>query len=290
MEGEKSYEQICAERLEIRNRYPRVEFPDPVLEPLWFGRRPNTLLVGKKAIFDNNSKEVFGICSDQYKVLHYEDVIGMVEGAVKEIKGFGKIEVCPSMLSGGGRMKLGLKFPEAQHLVRVKDAVVPKIEVFTSYDLAWKLRGRFGAFQLRCTNGCGTWKQFKQFARKHLQNLNILDLKETITEGLELFGFQVESWRKWANTQITGKMYDGIWDELPFSAKEREKIEALPQIGYNEGMNIPDALKKKTLTVWDFNSILTQYTTHEVKSELRRIDLEPEVARSMEILYDRSTN
>jgi hypothetical protein len=288
MEDVKSYEQLCAERLEIRDRYPKVAFPDPVLEPIWYGRRPDTLVDGKKAIVNQATKGVFAVCSDQYKVLHYEDVIGMVEGVVKEIKGYGKIDICPTMLADGGRMKLGLKFPECQHLVRKKDAVIPKIEVFTSYDLRYKLMGRFGAFQLRCTNGCGVWKQFKQFARKHLLNLQIEDLKDTITEGLEVFGFQIESWRKWAEAKINQITYDAIWEELPFSAKEREKIEALPQIG--ENMLIPDALKQKTLTVWDFSSILTQYTTHELKSELRRIDLEPEIARSMEILYDRSIN
>lgn len=280
-------QEIYAEREAVRGRFPGVAFPDPVLEPIWYGRRPNTLIDGKKAIVDNVSGKVFNTCSDQYRVIHYEDVVGMVEDVIKGVQGYGKIEVKPLILSDGGKMRIGLTFPEAQHLIRTKDSVVPKVEVFTSYDLSYRLMGKFGAFQLRCTNGMGTWKHFKQFARKHLQTLNLADLKDTILEGMDLFGIQVDYWKKWAETALDQATYDGLWEELPFSMKEKEKIEALPQIG--DRMLIPDALKQGLLTIWDFSSILTQFNTHEVKSELRKIDNEPEIARIMEKTYDRVT-
>lgn len=283
---EKDFMQLQEERAEIRERYPNVTFPTPVLEPVWFGRREKKLVPATKAIIDKNTGVVMNLCSDQYKVVHYEDVIRMVEETTSNLTQYGKIQLCPQILSNGGKMKLSMKFPEASDLIRV-DNIFPKIDVFTSYDLSYRLMGRFGAFVLRCTNGMGTWKNFRQFARKHLQTLNILDLEHTILEGLEIFGLQVDSWREWDQKVIDLQTYEGIWQMLPFSEKEKEKIEVLPEISSTNLTTIKDAMDRKALTVWGMNSILTQYLTHEVKSDIRRIELEPEIAKVMELTYEK---
>jgi hypothetical protein len=282
---EKTFEEISAERKQIRNRFSGIEFPDPVMETLWYGRRPTELVPEKKVIVDQNKKTIFAIASDKYKIVHYEDVLGMVDNIVSQIEGFGQINLCPDLLSEGGKMKVILKFPEAEHLIQTGNNIIPKIEVMTSYDLKWKLSGRFGAFQLRCKNGMGTWKMFHRFARRHLLNLNLDDLKNTITEGLTLFGFQIEEWRSWAQAKLSNEAYNTVWEELPFSAAEREKIELLPEIG--TGLMLKQALEQKSLTVWDMNSILTQFNTHEIGSDIRKINNEPEIARVMENLHSR---
>ncbi len=284
--AEKSYKQLHAERMEVRKRYPTITFPDPILEPVWFGRRDKTLIEGTKAIVDRSTGKTMNICSDQYKLVHYEDVIQMIEDVTSRITSFGKIALCPTMLSDGGKMKLTMKFPEAQHLISKKEAIVPKIDVFTSYDLSYKLMGKFGAFVLRCTNGMGTWQKFKQFARKHLQTLILSDFQFTITEGLDLFGLQVDEWKKWNTKVIDLEMYKGVWEMLPFSEKEKEKIEILPET--STALTIKDALPQKALTLWGLNSILTQYATHEIKSDIRKIDVEPMISRAMEITYGKA--
>jgi len=281
---EKPYQQLREERLEVRSRYPDVTFPNPVLEPVWFGRRNLKRMPETKAIVDQNTGRVMNICSDQYKLVHYEDVVRMIEEVTSRITGYGQIALCPQIYSDGGKMRMTMKFPDAQHLVRT-DQVVPKIDVFTSYDLSYKLMGKFGAFMLRCTNGMGVWKNFKRFARKHLQSLVIEDLNATLLEGLMLFGLQVEDWRKWNEAIIDLNTYNNVWELLPFSAAEKEKIEILPEISTNQKMQ--DALKQKELTVWGMNSILTQFVTHEIKSDLRKIEVEPLIAKTMELTYER---
>jgi len=276
---EKSYQQLQDERQEIRDRYPQVSFPDPVIEPIWWGRRHQNLVSGMKAIVDQKTGRVFNVCSEQYKIVHYEDVIYMAEEVVATLHGYGQIVLHPYLYADGGKMKLTLKFPEAQHLIN-RDAIVPKMDIFTSLDLSYKLLGKFGAFVLRCTNGMGVWKHFRQFARKHLLNLNLSDLKQTITEGLSIFGFQVDVWKKWTEQVIDLKEYNEIWQFLPFSGSEKERIEFLPEI--STGRTISESLKGKDLTLWSLNSILTQFVTHEVKSELRRNAIEPEIAQIME--------
>jgi hypothetical protein len=279
------------ERAEIRNRYSETYFPNPVKEPVWYGRREHTRIVEKNAIIDQNVRPdqekptVFGICSDHYKIVFYEDIVKMVEGVVGTIKDFGEIKINPYSYADGGRLRINLSFPEKKINIVKGDNIIPKIEIFSSYDLSTMLKGRFGAFQLKCTNGMGVWKTFKKFAKRHLQNLHLMELESSIIEGLDVFALQATMWKEWTTLKIPQKVYEEIWTDLPFSPAEKERIEALPEIGTK--LLLPDALKSNDLNVWSFNSVLTQFATHEVKSELRRIELEPVIARSMEKLYDR---
>lgn len=273
------------EKAEIRSHYPNVYFPNPVLQPIWYGKREHVRITDKRAILDQNSENqtVFGICSDQYKIVPYEDIIALVEQTVEGITGFGKIEVKPHTYLGGARLRVGLSFPEHTAKIKTVDSIIPKMDVFGSHDLSTKLTGKFGAWRIVCTNGMGVWKTFKQFAKRHLQNLFLADLATSITEGLEVWDVQIGLWKKWANTKIPVAMYDEIWADLPFSPNEREKIEALPEIGTK--FLLSEAKKSDDINLWNFNSVLTQFATHEVKSELRRIDLEPAIAKSMEMIY-----
>jgi hypothetical protein len=280
---EVDYGMLKKKRAEVRQRYPEVKFPDPVLDTLWVGKRNFTRVPDTKALVDQSTGNVMSIVSDRYKIVRYEDTISMVEDVTKEIDGYGAITLCPSVYAKGGKFKLTMKFPESQHIITSGDGIVPKIDVFNSYDLGYKLMGRFGAFRLRCTNGMGVWEQFKRFARRHLLNLFLEDLKLTILEGMSVFGMQVESWKKWADIEMTQPVYDAAWQMLPFTEPEKEKIEAVREIG--NALTLPDALKQKALTLWDMNNVLTQYTTHQVKSPIRRVNLEPAIAKSMESLY-----
>jgi len=279
-----TYELSPSERKEVRDRYPEVSFPDPTLEPVWFGRRDHRRIPEKRAIvdqaFEGNYPMVFGICSDQYKLVHYEDIVAMVEHTASNITGFGEIKVCPHTYADGGRMKITLKFPDMKSEIKKMDVIVPKIDVFTSYDLSTKLTGKFGAFQLKCTNGMGVWKTFKKFAKRHLQNLRLNELEENINQGLAIFGDQINTWKSWTEKRITKDFYEEIWEALPFSDAERSKIETLPEIGSER--KLLEVLPANTLDLWMLNSVLTQFATHEVKSELRRIELETSIAKAME--------
>jgi len=272
-----------SERAEVRERYPKVYFPDPVLEPVWFGRREHQRIDGKKAIVDQNSetRNVFGICSDAYKVVHYEDIIHMTEQSIGALTDYGTVQICPHTYLDGGRMKIGVKFPDMKSEIKKVDSIFPKVDIFTSYDLSKKLMGQFGAFQLKCTNGMGVWQHFKKFAKRHLQNLFLNELGTNISEGLSIFGEQVDTWKRWADLKIEKELYETLWEELPFSKAERQRIEALPEIGTQ--LLLSQAVASNDLNLWSLNSVLTQFATHEVKSELRRIDLEPAIARAMEM-------
>jgi len=282
---EENFEQPVERREEVRAQYPDVYFPRPMLEPLWYGRRPNHRVPETKALIDANNGHVFSIVSDQYKVVNYEDLVVMVSDITKGITDYGQIKLVPTTFKDGAKFKLQLQFPEAQKSIRKLDNIMPKIDVLSSIDLSRSLTGRFGAFRLICTNGMGVWEMFKAFARKHLVSLVLRDLQTTIQEGLMGFQNQVLEWRKWSNTMVPLEVYNDVWQHLPFSAHEKEKIEVLPEVSTK--LTLKSAMEQKALTVWDMNAALTQFSTHEIRSDVRKLDIEPDIARVMERMYKR---
>jgi hypothetical protein len=279
------------ERAEMRKKYPHVRFPNPIMEPLWFGRRPEGRVEGKWAIVDqdpadDHTRGVIAICSSDYKIVFYEDLIQMTEVVLDNFSGeYGKVDICPSIYSDGGRMNIRLKFPDMKEEIRKGDVIIPKIEIGTSLDLSTKLNGRFGLFQLRCSNGAGTWKTFSTFSRRHLQNLDITELADTVQSGLFTFEAQKKEWKQWAEFKIDLPVYEPLWADLPFSSTEKEKIETLSETGTQQ--TIKGLLEHKDLTLWSLNSIITQFVTHEIKSAVRKIDIEPLIAKVMETVFDR---
>src|SRR3972149_10370041 len=136
------------QRMEVRTRYATLEFPDPVLEPVWFRKRPEFRIDGKKAIVDQNTNTVVGICSDQYRVVHYEDIIKMVEDSVAKLPEFGTITVEPNIIADGGKMSIKALMGDTKYEIKKDDFVNPQITIRTSYDLGWKYISMFGAFRI----------------------------------------------------------------------------------------------------------------------------------------------
>ena len=268
------------QRKEVQERYPDLKFPDPVLEPIWWGKRPTTRIDGKKAIVDQSENNVFGICSDLYQIVPYEDIIKMVETTAKHLPEFGKIEITPQIIGAGEKMLIKAKFVDTEYEIKKGDVVNPQITIRTSYDLGWKLIAAFGAFRLVCSNGMTVGKIFSKFAKRHMVSLNPELLTKSIQEGMVNYSEQTGLWQKWANKKLTNDMYETLWEALPFSDGEKERIEQLPEVA--TGLIFGDPVSRKVASVWDFNSALTQYITHEVKSDVRKVELEASVANAFE--------
>ena len=273
------------ERKEIQAKYPNLEFPDPVTEPIWYGKRPTTRIDGSKAIVDQKTDSVFGICSDLYQVIHYEDIVRMVEKTVANLPEFGKIEVVPTIIQEGRKMKIKATMTEVEYEIRKGDVVNPMITIRTSYDLGWKLSGIFGALRLICTNGATVGKTFSRFAKRHLTSLDPSDLTKSIQGGMGIYSEQVGLWKEWAQMKLDTATYDAVWEALPFSENEKEKIEKLSEVSTKH--TLADKEWRKEATLWDFHSVVTQFATHEIKSEVRRADVEPMIAKAFDLGYSR---
>lgn len=273
-------EQIQEVRAEIRERYNNVDFPDVVLEPIWYGRRPNNRVDGRWAIVDNKTGMCFNVCTDAYKPVYHELIIKNVEDVAALHPEFGKPEIKVSMLADGGKLRVNLKFPEVNYQVKSGDSFNPNADVMSSYDLGWKYRVKFGAYRQVCSNGMIVGEVFESFNKRHLTSLDPNILSETINSGMLRFDDQAKLWSRWAETKVLDKDYEELWAELPFSATEKEKIEQIAVIG--SGVYLPQALKSGELTVWDLHNAATQYLTHNVTSELRQVDAGAKIITAFE--------
>ena len=279
----KTHEEIQEIRQDVQSRYADVVFPDVVLEPLWWGRRPENRAHGRFAIVDQNTDSVFNVCTDAYKPIYHEEVIKLAEDAAHALPEFGSPQISFKILAGGGKLKVNVRFPEVDYEIKPGDVVNPQMDIMSSYDLGWKYGGMFGAYRLVCSNGLTVGKTFDRFKKRHLVSLDPQELADTMLNGMNQFSEQMNLWSSWAEQKILPEMYEGLWEELPFSQPEREKIENLPEAG-TQLLLLP-ALKSQELTRWGFYNVVTQYATHGIASELRQIDIGPKITKAFEKIH-----
>lgn len=123
---------------------------------------------------------------------------------------------------------------------------------------------------------------FAQYSNRHIGTLSMTDFRASLVEGMEKYAEQVSLWHQWGEKILTAPIYEEIWEELPFSNKQKEEIEALPIRAVG---NVPllDYVKREKVDMWTLHSAMTQFVTHNVNSEVARVDTyEPAVARVME--------
>jgi hypothetical protein len=276
----------------VRERFPNVNFPNPAREPVWWGRRGRDRIDGRSAIVDSTSDPenpvFYNVVSDLYGLRQHEEVVHKVLEVCDDVPEFGQptISIRLPNIAQGGKMRMEAVFKDVDYTIRNGDTIHPKISVFNSIDLGWKLKGAFGAFQLVCSNGMIIGEKWAEFAKRHMESLMVSELVESVKKGMIQFSEQTQQWKKWAELQIDHDSYARVWEELPFGEKQKEAIEELPQIGTQ--LLLPDALDKKTLTLWDFNGVVTQFVTHEIESDLVRAEKEPKIARTFANHYRRA--
>jgi hypothetical protein len=278
---ERTNEEITEIRAEIAERYNMV-FPDVVLEPLWWGRRPVNKAEGRFAIVDQNTDTVFNVCTELYQPVYHEMVIKNVEEAAALCPEYGAPKISVKLMADGGKMKVNVEFPEVDIEIKKGDILHPNSDVRTSYDLGWKYAMDFGAYRLVCSNGLKVGEVFESFKKRHLTSLGPNILSDSLKGGMSRFSDQKEIWSRWAEDKILPDLYTDMWEALPFSQPEKEKIETMKLAG--SGLYLPEALKSGELTVWEAYNAMTQYASHEIKSELRVVEIGPQITRVFERL------
>jgi hypothetical protein len=94
-----------------------------------------------------------------------------------------------------------------------------------------------------------------------------------------VFSEQNKIWEAWAARKLNQTEYETVWKTIPFSEKQREKIEQTIEI--STGMSIKDMQRKNQLTAWNTFNVLTQYTTHEIQSIARQTELMPAISKTI---------
>lgn len=267
-------ERVETIKTTVREAFPNVVFPDPIKEPVFFGRLGRERLVGKHAIVDAGSRKVYGICTSDYKIVSHEEAIDIALKAVESLGEYGKPKAEVKFMDAHkAKMFTILTFPEAKEFFVGKDKINPSIYLKNSYDLVWQLQLVFGAFQVICSNGLVAGVIEESMKGRHLSGLNVDAFREQINAGMSNFSDQIGLWNDWAEKRIGLPMYDLIAEKLPFSDKEKEKLLSLHITGREEGENTLKALQEQNnMTLWDLHSASTQLLSHDIRSEKRRVE------------------
>lgn len=268
---------------EIREQFPDVKFPSPVLEPMFYGRFDKKEVENRKLMVDKPTGYQFDIVSDDYKLVHHEEVVKMVLDACPPE--FGTPEFNIRMLLNGARGLVEAKFPELGKFEINGSPLHPMIRMMNSINRSCHLEYSYGAMELVCTNGLVAFREKDKSKFRHITgSLDKMALEQQIQTDLIGFSEQHKIWQAWAQVQLEKIEIVEVASKLPFSEPEQEKLMTLPLMNHNND-TLETLAKKGKATVWSLNSAATQYARHAVKAEHRGVDMEQEIGRVLNKMY-----
>jgi hypothetical protein len=168
-------------------------------------------------------------------------------------------------------MSLRVRFPDAIDEVGTGDFVAPSLHVFNSYDTSWPAVVVFGAFRLVCSNGAVVGRRFGSYRKKHLGEFDAQELRGHLDNAIDLFQDELGIWRQWQDIAATPDDYESMVGSLGFGQRAESRLGDLVEIDSN--LTIED-MRLRTLSKWNLFNLVTQFISHEVQSENRRIQLE----------------
>lgn len=259
----------------------QIYYPDVFETPIYHQTQNEDLtrsflIKDHKAIVDRNNGEVFAVTSESYKLLKYEDIIGVIDGVIKRHPEYGDPIKKVQTINGGAKLSVDWTFPEVEYKITEGDIVHPSIHGLSSYDTSTLLSVLFGAFRIFCSNGLVIGDKFVHYKKKHTQIFNLQAIENAISTGMENFSNQVNLWKTWADKYTTSSEYEHVMSTMKFNKAETEEIHEVVEKSSGIGL---DEIKTRTLTYWIFYNILTQYITHKVKSKLRKFQLNEQLRK-----------
>jgi len=250
-----------------------------------------------KAIVDRDTGKLFSIVSKDYRVIRHEQAADELEGVIDETPDLGTPLVKTSFYNEGGRMRRSYRFEKITVEIRPGDRVqrrsyrFEKITVeirpgdrvhlelllYNSYDLTWPLIVILGAFRFVCANGLVVGKEFFQFRKRHVVEIERMDFKDQVATAIKRFEDQTRSWREWTTRPLSLETYGKVMNTMDFGKRATETIEEKVNDeveGFlSEGSPQP--------TVWMFYNLITWYITHRAVSLNHRVELEKRLRRAV---------
>lgn len=263
---------------------PRVELQDLRTSDLDFE------LPDHKAIINPDTEHVFAVASSKYKLVKHEEVLDNIEEVLNENPHYGRYVREIRLDREGGRMRCIYKFPDTEVPIRIQgkdDLMNPTLESFNSYDLSWRHTVMLGCFRIVCTNGMVVGEKFMQFRKRHMPDLYLEDVKVALETGMDKLKDQFIMWQGWGEKFAEVEWADKVIDGMQLNKKETRLL--IEEKEVTTGNNIEDwklfqehgYAERMTMTWWIFFNIITQFITHRIASEVRKVELESRVRRAM---------
>lgn len=278
---------------DVRDQFPNIVFPEVYLDNVWRGVTQDTLVqtANRRIVVvqyedkDGPAEYEAAVVSDEYQLIPPEVSIHHFMKAVEKSPEFGKPKYNIRLLGYGEKLIVEAKFPEFNFEIpgfgkKVGDMISAKAILHHSVDTSWEHSFRFGGEVLRCTNGMRTFKNLEHHSKKHRMNLDVEDQMKALSSGMEVFSEQHEIWKMWTEKMIAYDKVETVLNELPFSGKQQEEILALPETG--TGVRLKDLVEgKEDISMWQLNSLATQFITHELELTPARVKREEDFTKAM---------
>lgn len=229
-----------------------------------------------KGLVNPDTGHLYGIVGNNYKTLSHETAFGMILDTLREFPEYGTPSLSPLFLKDGARMIGTIRFPEVQLPIVKDDMVNPEIQVYNSYDGGWKYEIGFGAYIVKCANGAKVFEKIVQYSRKHSQDVYIPYIREILHEGLKHFSEQTEIWRTWADKTITEAQAHKVIEDMEFGKRETQKL--------SQEIELRTGITTENQGTWNqfvLFMLLTQFITHNVKSEIRKRALATRLSQTL---------
>jgi hypothetical protein len=274
-------EELKDIKAQVREKFPRVKFMEPILEPVAWGmgrtRIPDRWAM---TLMDPETREqnFAAFCTDDYQVVHHEVALHKLMQTLERFPEFGRPQFNVKTYNNGGRMFVDVLFPESKGMGSgiVGEDIVPKVILKNSYDLSLQWEYAFGGMVLRCTNGMRAYEKLTSARNRHVYSLNIDEHIAKIGSGIEAMSTQFGIWGKWAKLHLDKAQSEQILIQSPFSDKQKENIKTLPEIGTKRTLQLAWE-KNQPVSGWFMASLMSQYTTHELEDTFSRQMVEEKV-------------
>ncbi|MDY0215077.1 MAG: DUF932 domain-containing protein [Bacilli bacterium] len=271
-------------RKKMREMCPDEKWPNLIKESIFRGKN-RELIPNAFSLSDQKTGQTYSFVTSEYEVLLHEEVASTLYDAIDALKDkWPDYKIKHEFLQGGAKYIAKVEFLSDQKPVKMGDPVAPFITIRNSYDKTWARDVTFGATQLVCTNGLVRPVESGRNRQKHITGSTVGQMSEIIEQYLtEDFPGVIETWKNWSGIKVTMEEAAELFDKMPFSISEVDKMQNMKLMGDNK--TILQLVEGQTATVWDINRVATQYLTHEVKSPMRTLVDTEKVSRILTQKY-----
>ena len=262
----------------LKPSYQPQRFPRVTEQPVSWGsqNKPQTA-EGYKAIVDSDTGKVFSIVSNDYKIITHQQAIEQIESIIVKNKDLGSYNLKVNFYNYGGRMRCTFTFPRIAVEIAKGDVVNLQLHLSNSYDVTWPFTVLLGAIRLVCTNGLVIGERILHIKKRHVYELDNLNIDQTITTATKRFQKQSGKWMDLAQSPLYPTIYEKVMKTMKFGKNATEEIQH--QIDHDASGYTNDNFP--VMSLWAFYNVLTWYITHKAVSLNHRVEMENRLRAAM---------
>lgn len=219
----------------------------------------------KKVIVNKKKDELFGVVNERRPIWPHYKLIDTIKPVVKEVCGNFSENI--SGFRRGGKLHGVLTLDELGPVMKGKYETLLRLIVLNSYDGSWSPKIILGAFTVVCSNGLIVGRKLGVIGIKDFgseKQILVRKVNGLITNGKKLSTI----WKKWQEIKLT----------------KEESLELLAKIYQTK--KLEDTIAKVEnfpTTKWELYNAATNISTHNVRSDLRRVDFDRTIGS---VFYD----